>query len=184
MFELLVWNCIGVFPTGQLYWRYFLYMLRQFEFRNPKDSRWMIKCLCILSAMCSIVQSEWVTSKAKSLVSSKWHCNKCEHVRRQQQWKMFLPRLDRAFKKKTTDPSADSIINSNEDQGQTTDAKLYMAGTDKVFLCNGLYKQINQLPFWSPRKLELDGNFVLNGLTYICTFSFLFFNEHNYMKIN
>jgi len=44
---------------------------------------------------------------------------------------MFLPRLDRAFKKKTTDPSADSIINSNEDQGQTTDAKLYMAGTDK-----------------------------------------------------
>jgi len=46
--------------------------------------------------------------------------------------------LDRAFKKKTTDPSADSIINSNEDQGHTTDAKLYMAGTDKVFLCNGL----------------------------------------------
>jgi len=40
--------------------------------------------------------------------------------------------LDRAFKKKT-DPSADSIINSNEDQGRTTDAKLYMAGTDKVF---------------------------------------------------
>ena len=55
--------------------------------------------------------------------------------------------LDRAFKKKTTDPSADSIINSNKDQGHTTDAKLYMAGTDKVFLCNGLYKQINQLPF-------------------------------------
>jgi len=51
---------------------------------------------------------------------------------------MFLPRLDRAFKKKTTDPSADSIINSNEDQGHTTDAKLYMAGTDEVFLCNGL----------------------------------------------
>jgi len=45
--------------------------------------------------------------------------------------------LDRAFKKKT-DPSADSIINSNEDQGRTTDAKLYMAGTDKVFFCNGL----------------------------------------------